>query len=257
MNRTPRRSLTALTSVAALSLVLSGCASVGDSEETEDSQEQEDDAGLAPAPSAATEHGGFVLSSSTELEPGTAPDEVNLEDLPTSGEPGLPGGLRPPQEGEPLHVVIYSDPSCPHCAEFEQNYGDFLEEELDEGTITVEYRTMTFVDEEASPEASNAFSCMAEESPEHYLPFVSEVTAAAGQGLSSDDLTEIADDDFDADISSCIEEGTFLDFTEYTTDLAQEEGLGGTPTVYAGEEQWEISEDFEEWAQDQLTEHAG
>lgn len=43
---------------------------------------------------------------------------------------------------------------------------------------------------------------------------------------------------------------------QYTTDLAQEEGLRGTPTVYAGEEPWETSEDFEEWIQDQLADHA-
>lgn len=278
MDWTSRRSLTALTPVAALSLMLSGCASVGDSEEpeeaetqqedtatqdrtdeaseeTEDPEEPEDDADLSPAPSAATEQGGFVLSSPTELEPGTAPEEVDLEELPTSEEPGLPGGLRTPEESEPLHVVIYSDPSCPHCADFEDQYGDFLEDELDEGTITVEYRTMTFVDAEASPEASNAFSCMAEESPENYLPYLSEVTRA-DQALSPEELAEIAEDDYDAEISSCIEEGTYLDFAQYTTDLAQEEGLRGTPTVYAGEEQWETSEDFEEWIQDQLADHA-
>lgn len=43
---------------------------------------------------------------------------------------------------------------------------------------------------------------------------------------------------------------------QYTTDLAREEGLRGTPTAYAGEEPWETSEDFEEWIQDQLADHA-
>lgn len=43
---------------------------------------------------------------------------------------------------------------------------------------------------------------------------------------------------------------------QYTTDLAREEGLRGTPTVYVGEERWETSEDFEEWIQDQLADHA-
>ena len=278
MNRTPRRSLTALTSVAALSLVLSGCASVGDSAEPdapeEDAAGQEeqdqpdqadqddaaqdgdDDGDLGAVPSAATEHGGFVLSSPTELEPGTAPDEVDLEDLPSSEESGVPSGLRPPEEGEPLHVVIYSDPSCPHCADFEEEYGDFLEDELDEGTITVEYRTMTFVDEQNSPEASNAFSCMAEESPEDYLPYLNEVTQSFGEGLSPEDLAEIAADDYGADISNCIEDGTYLDFAEYTTEVAGEDQIPGTPTVYAGEEEWDGTEDFDEWAEEQLAEHA-
>lgn len=173
------------------------------------------DSADAAQPAAANEAGGFVLTSATEI------------DSDGEGADGAP------------HVLIYSDPGCPACAQFEDLYSSSLEERVDNGDITLEYRSVVFVDPEYSADASGAFACMAEESPENYLAYVGEVTSQAADQSNREieDLVSEAEA-LGADIGECVESGTYRDFAEATTDIAtDEDGIQGTPTVLIDGEQ--------------------
>lgn len=197
-----------------------------------------------PAPAAANEQGGFVLTSSTELAEGDALGEVDAEDISgaeTTDEDGLPPGVSAREEGEVPHVVIYTDAGCPSCGQFESAYHVLMTDWAEAGAITLEYRSLTFISPPYSAQTANAFACIAEESPENYLSYLGAVTSvrADGSELSNDQLAETAQQNYDVDISACVDEGTYRAFGQYTTALAQENGITGTPTIFVDDQQVE------------------
>ncbi len=222
-----------------------------------------DDAAAAegPAPAVANEQGGFTVTAEGELVGGADMGTVDAEDVPGESDSDLPAGVVEREEGEKPHVVIYVDANCVHCASFEEENSDQLEQWVDEELITLEYRPVGFLDGNSgtnySSRASNAFACMAEESPENYLDYVGSVVANQPNGeLSDDELAAWAQDNYDVDISECISDGTYRAFASYTTAQAQAEGVSGTPTVYVDDVDWAESETpFQELAQSHIDEY--
>ncbi|RJN31796.1 DsbA family protein [Nesterenkonia natronophila] len=200
MPRNQNPSLPAAAGTAAV-LALASCGTFGG--ETSEAQ----DAGPpADAPSLANEHGGFLLTSPSEISP--------------EGQSDAP------------HVLIFSDPACPACAQMEAAFHSDLEQWLTDGDITLEYRSVAFVSD-YSKAATNAFACMAEESPENYFSYVGQVTAERTEvdELSEQDLADRAES-HGADIGQCLSDGTFEGFVDDTTQAAlNEAGIEGTPTV--------------------------
>ncbi|WP_300343577.1 thioredoxin domain-containing protein [Nesterenkonia sp.] len=190
------------------------------------------------APAAANEQGGIVLTSSSELAEGDNLGQIDAEDpgeAETVGAGDLPPGVEPREEGEPPHVIIYTDAGCPHCGQLESAYHSMFAEWLDAGAITLEYRSLSFVAPPYSQRTANAFACMAEEAPEHYQSYLGTVTAARADGsteYSNDELAELAQQNYGADISNCVSDGTYRAFAEYTTNLASQNGISGTPTIF-------------------------
>lgn len=199
------------------------------------------------APGAATEHGGVILTSAADLAEGDGLGQINADELPEAGDEA-PAGVGPREEGEPPHLVIYTDPGCPHCASFEAEHHAQLAEWLDEGLITVEYRSVAFMDDASqdnySSRAVNSFYCMADESPENYGSYLAEVTANQPQGeMSNDELSELASTNYDADISECVEGGEYRAFTTYSSRLGSaEESVSGTPSVWIDDVEWATTE---------------
>ena len=58
-------------------------------------------------------------------------------------------------------VTVFADFHCPHCAEFEEDYGPVLDAARQAGRIRVEIFPMAFIDA-GSAAAANAFACAAE-----------------------------------------------------------------------------------------------
>jgi protein-disulfide isomerase len=61
----------------------------------------------------------------------------------------------------PRVVTLFSDFHCPHCADFEEQFGPVLDEARRAGRIRVEVYPMAFVDD-GSASAANAFACASE-----------------------------------------------------------------------------------------------
>ncbi|WP_022873597.1 DsbA family protein [Nesterenkonia alba] len=197
-----------------------------------------------PAPAVANEHGGITLTSSTEIAEGDDLGTIDADELPETD--GI--GTTPREEGEPPHVIIYTDPGCPVCQQMEEQYADTMAELVDDGLITLEYRTVAVVPSQSnySFRANNAIACMAEESPENYKSYLTHITSTYAQAEADNEtLAAVARNAYDVDISECIEEGTFRPFASYTHNVASEvaasdERFGGglgTPSVFIDDSQ--------------------
>jgi protein-disulfide isomerase len=65
--------------------------------------------------------------------------------------------------GDPAarRLVIFEDPQCPYCRQFEESSGELLQGEVTRGLISVEYRMRCFLGDE-SVRADNALALAAE-----------------------------------------------------------------------------------------------
>lgn len=207
------------------------------------------------APAVANEQGGITLTSADEIADGADMGEVDASDVPGSGDSEAPvPGAEPREEGEKPHMIVYADANCVHCSNFETSQGEQIQQWLEDGDMTVEYRMLGMLDGNSttnySSRAANAITAMAVESPEDYLPYLEQVLAHQPEGeLSNDELISIAQDDYGVDLSEPVEDNTYRAFVSYTTTQATEVGVEGTPTIYIGDQSWQDSEQaFGEWA---------
>jgi protein-disulfide isomerase len=214
-----------------------------------------------PAPTVANEYGGVVLTSTTELAPsefGGEQVDASAVEVPETPSPmeTVPG-LEERGAGDPAQIIIYADANCVHCASFEAENAQKLNEWLDAGKATVEYRLLDFLDNPAtgnySSRAANASLCVAEGSPENYNSFVTQVFASyTGEGMSDDDLKSMASG-LGADVNGCIDGNTYRPYVKYTGATARADGVSGTPTVFVNGQNWsesvEEGQSFTDWAQ--------
>jgi Thioredoxin len=59
------------------------------------------------------------------------------------------------------HLVVFEDPQCPYCRQFEEVSGDLLRREVAAGAVVIEYRMRCFLGVE-SVRADNALALAAE-----------------------------------------------------------------------------------------------
>src|ERR1700749_1360491 len=70
------------------------------------------------------------------------------------------GGVLVGSEGARRRLVVYEDPQCPYCRQFEERSGDLLRREVAAGAVAVEYRIRSFLGNE-SVRAANALAVAA------------------------------------------------------------------------------------------------
>lgn len=71
------------------------------------------------------------------------------------------GGVLVGREDARRRLVLFEDPQCPYCREFEEASGDLLRREVSAGAVAVEYRIRSFLGIE-SVRAANALAAAAE-----------------------------------------------------------------------------------------------
>jgi protein-disulfide isomerase len=64
-------------------------------------------------------------------------------------------------DAAPVKITLYEDFHCPHCAEFEEEFGPTITAAQDQGKAAVELYPMSFIDA-GSAAAANAMACGAE-----------------------------------------------------------------------------------------------
>lgn len=216
-------------------------------------------AGAAPA--GATAAGGIKFTSDTEIVDQQIQD-VDVESLPDPdssdevAEPQAPTGAE--ATDDPANVIVYADPACNHCAAFEASYGSLLEEKVASGDITLEYRTVGYLDRASgsnySSRAANMLACVADEDATKYFDVAAALYAGQAEGERSDDeLIEFAGS-FDVDVASCVDENKYRPFVAFTTKQAQVDQIRGTPSVWVEGQDWFSSEeqDFAKFLESQL-----
>jgi hypothetical protein len=152
----------------------------------------------------------------TEAPPGHTPD----------------GGVLVGSEAARTRLVVFEDPQCPYCREFEDASGDLLRREVAAGAVAVEYRIRSFLGEE-SVRAANALAAaagagefdqlrrelFAEQPPEHTGGFSSEVLLELGRrvGLTGSEYV------------AAVREGRYEPWVRAIDEVFQEQDSRGTP----------------------------
>lgn len=205
-----------------------------------------------PVPANANVNGGVTLLANTDVkqtDPATV-DVTTLTKPETPPSPVVAPGAEA-EEGQPVKVIAYIDFICPVCLRFEETYNEALTSLRNEGKITMEYRPLGFLDRQSSTNYSsrsaNAAACVADTAPDKYGEYINVLfenqPAEGGAGLSDDKLKSLASD-IGADINSCVDDKTFRPYVKYSTELAANTGITGTPTVFIDGKQWDGATDL-------------
>jgi protein-disulfide isomerase len=142
----------------------------------------------------------------------------------------------------PDSLDLWFDFYCPHCQDFEAEYGDTVDEMVEAGEVTLNLFPValtglnTASGTDFSKRSANALYCVAEETPDAAYPFMQALFATnpTGPGQTDEELIALAEAAGAGDVSSCVTEGTYIPFVEDQTQKLPtnpETGGAGTPTV--------------------------
>jgi protein-disulfide isomerase len=199
-------------------------------------------AGCAPATNttntktdAGNGNGGGTSASSARLPTGTV------------GAAHFDDGFLSVGTGEKV-VDVYFDPMCPICGAFEAANGKQLAGLVDDGAITLQLHTMTFLNRASSgtdysTRASAALTCVAAADASSTLPYLAALyadqPAENSEGLTDKQLIALANDAGAPDVTECVGDGRYHLWVQRANDDALAgpiEGadihaVTGTPTV--------------------------
>jgi predicted DsbA family dithiol-disulfide isomerase len=146
-----------------------------------------------------------------------------------------PGGVLIGSSGARRRLLIFEDPQCPYCQQFEDVSGDMLRREVSAGAVAVEYRMRGMLGP-GSVRADNALALAAEEDrfdqlrvelfraqpPEGEAEFTTELLIELGRraGLVTPHYVE------------GVREGRYEDWARHVEEQFQEEDPNGTPAAF-------------------------
>jgi protein-disulfide isomerase len=131
-------------------------------------------------------------------------------------------------------LVLFEDPQCPYCRQFEEACGDLVRTEVAAGTVAVEYRMRCFLGDE-SVRADNALALAAEADRFDQLRqemFASQPPEGSG-GFTVADLTELGRRVglTGPDYLAGLRDGRYEPWVVQTDRLYQEQDQQGTPAA--------------------------
>lgn len=132
----------------------------------------------------------------------------------------------------PVTVDLYEDFHCPHCADFEEEFGQTLTEAQDAGQIKLRIFPMAFIDA-GSTSAANAFACAAEAGfGESYYTalFANHTLDWSDKQLKT--LAEQVNGSVPEQFSRCVEQRSHEGWVSSINDAATAAGVTGTPTMF-------------------------
>ncbi len=139
-------------------------------------------------------------------------------------------------------VDLWFDFYCPHCQDFEKEYGSTVDDLLEQGDITLNLFPVALAGLNAasgtdfSKRSANALYCVAEAEPDAAYPFMQQLFATnpSGPGQTDEELIAMASSVGATGIDECVTDRTYFSFVEdQTTQLPTNPATGsaGTPTV--------------------------
>jgi protein-disulfide isomerase len=144
------------------------------------------------------------------------------------------GGVLVGSDGARRRLVVFEDPQCPYCRQFEEVSGDLLRREVAAGAVGVEYRMRCFLGPE-SVRADNALALAAEtgrfdqlrrelfatQPPEHSGGFTAEDLLELGRRAGLDDPGYVTG----------VGEGRYAAWVVAVDRVFQEQDPQGTPAA--------------------------
>jgi protein-disulfide isomerase len=147
--------------------------------------------------------------------------------------PGTKGeGVRVGKADAKANIDLFLDFRCPHCAEFEETTGPLLDQLVGDGTVTLTYWPLGFVNPEASPRLANAFAAAAANGKA--LGFANAMYADFTKAWTNEQLIELGqklgidDPKFEA----AIKDNSYKGWLDTITQASNERKVEGTPTVF-------------------------
>ncbi|MFF0788481.1 DsbA family protein [Streptomyces spiralis] len=143
-------------------------------------------------------------------------------------------------------LVVYEDPRCPVCAQFEQTVGETVKKDLDDGKFKLQYVGATFLDKnlpgEGSKNALSALGAALNVSPEAFLEYKAAMYSAKWHPEETDDkfkddayLIKIADTvpalKGNAAFQKAVKDGTYDRWALEESKIFDKDGIQGTPTL--------------------------
>ena len=145
-------------------------------------------------------------------------------------------------------VSLYEDFLCPHCGQFEQQFGPTVRKLISTGAIAADYYMVAILDrpltQDYSSRAANAAYCVADESTDAFQRFhdaLFQEQPAEGGATYPDNarLTELARQaGAGGSVPDCISSGRYVDMSK---GLAAATGIQATPTIRINGEDYETS----------------
>jgi protein-disulfide isomerase len=175
--------------------------------------------------------GGIGLQAwRTNRSPSAVAPRGAVSDAPQQLTDGQP--LRFGAESAPVTVQLYEDFHCPHCVDFEEEFGPTLTAAQDAGTVRVELYPMAFIDQGSSA-ASNAMACATEAGfgQRYYAGLFANHTLQ----WSDAQLLELAETVGGSDaepFGSCVRDDARAGWVAAINTAAEANGVKGTPTLF-------------------------
>ncbi|RMI30825.1 DsbA family protein [Nocardia stercoris] len=177
---------------------------------------------------------------------GTATPTVNAMPPAAGGVTGSitdTGSIRIGKPGAPVSVRVVADLQCPVCKMFEAANSATLTDEVNNGTATVDYDILAFLDRASSgtrysSRASNAAYCVATADPTKFQGWLSAMFEAQppenGKGLDNDKIIQISQTAgvTDPGLADCVNSEKYGQFVTKTTQQVLASGINATPTIF-------------------------
>ena len=174
----------------------------------------------------------------TNRSPSVAPSS-SVSASPVTITNGQPIVLGPSQA--PATITLYEDFHCPHCAEFEQQFGPVITRAQHSGAARVELYPMAFIDD-GSAAAANAMACAAEAGfgQNYYLGLFANHTLQ----WSDEQLIELAakvGGSPTAAFQTCVTSKAHAGWVSSIGAAAEQNGVSATPTMFINGELVDIT----------------
>jgi protein-disulfide isomerase len=132
----------------------------------------------------------------------------------------------------PVKIQLYEDFHCPHCADFEEEFGPTLTEEQNAGKVAVELYPMSFIDQ-GSTAAANAMACAAESGfgQAYYLGLFANHTLE-WQDQQLVDLAGKVSTSVPERFTTCVTTDAHQDWVDSINAAATANKVTGTPTMF-------------------------
>lgn len=179
-------------------------------------------------------------SPGASATPSTSPSTTAK--TPAPGSSSSPEDAAALSASNPADVVLYLDPQCPVCAQFEKAFGGQLDDLAASGKITIAYHVMSFLDRnlnnDSSTRGANAMFCAQDAGK--MGPYVKAVLLGQpekeGDGFTDARLGEFATQagisgDALATFRQCVASKTNMDKVTESEQSAEQAGVQGTPSL--------------------------
>ncbi len=141
----------------------------------------------------------------------------------------------------PVRVDAFIDFLCPYCRRFELSAGPTLAGLVSNGSISLAYHPMNFLDEASttnySTRAAAASGCAADQErfAEYAHALFVNQPAEGGAGLTDDQLADLGlATGLAGAFTACVASGRYAGWPPYVTARAVALGVSATPTVLVG-----------------------